>query len=82
MNDDSIDGHRRSITVPAQGSYSVSFPVRMTAIGDVEMQVLASSSLAADSLIRTVSVKVRIFLCCCLTSCCNMLIRTVSVKAR
>ena len=56
--DDKVAGNVRKLTVKSQSSVSVSFPLRMTSLGDVSVQVSATSSFASDSLIRKIDVQV------------------------
>ncbi len=51
-------GSRRSFVVGGDDSRSVSFPLRMTAIGETEVRVTATSETAYDSLVRRVNVRV------------------------
>ena len=68
VDDLDVAGPVRRITIPADSSISVSFPVRMTTIGDVDIKVVALSNRAYDSLIRTVHVNVRfVYLIICKT---------------
>ena len=58
VDDLDLAGPVRKVTIPADSSISISFPVRMTTIGDVDIKVVALSNIAYDSLIRTIHVKV------------------------
>ena len=59
--DDKVAGNVRKLTVKSQSSVSVSFPLRMTSLGDVSVQVSATSSFASDSLIRKIDVQVDLY---------------------
>ena len=56
--DDKVAGNVRKMSVKSQSSVSISFPLRMTSLGDVAVQVSATSSFASDSLIRKINVQV------------------------
>lgn len=58
VDDEAVAGRIRQIKVPAEGQYSISFPLKMNQIGEIEIQVSATSPVAADSLIRKIFVKV------------------------
>ena len=53
-----MSGNENKVVVKSKGTSVVSFTVRMTSIGRVDIKVTALSSLAYDSLIRTVNVEV------------------------
>jgi len=55
--DDKVAGNVRKMSVKSQSSVSISFPLRMTSLGDVAVQVSATSSFASDSLIRKINVQ-------------------------
>lgn len=63
LGDDSrITGARRTFSIPANDSFSVSYPIRLTSIGNVDIMVEAASEISFDRLKRTVLVKVNYFL--------------------
>ena len=53
-----MSGNESKVVVKSQGTNVVSFTVRMTNIGSVDIKVSALSNLAYDSLTRTVNVEV------------------------
>ena len=57
-DDFDIAGPVIDFVVPAEGAFSISFPVTMSTVGDVPFTVKALSPLAADVLTRNVFVKV------------------------
>ena len=57
-DDMDIAGPSRMFNIPADGSYSVAYPLRMTSIGDVPVKVTARTESGYDSLVRKVHVKV------------------------
>ena len=58
-NDKSINGHLRKVLIPSRGFATVKFPLRMDALGEVPIQIKASSlPLAVDVAERRVYIKV------------------------
>nr|NP_001027688.2 alpha-2-macroglobulin homologue precursor [Ciona intestinalis] len=56
-NNSAAVGFSRRITVPASGSVSVKFPVRMETLGEIPITMTAISEIASDALTRKVFVQ-------------------------
>ena len=57
-NDKSTNGRLRSVLIPSRGFATVKFPLRMDALGEVPIQIKASSPWAVDVAKRRVYIKV------------------------
>ena len=63
-------GAVRQLQVPADGATSVYYPLRISALGDVPVTVIAVSEIAADAVTRRLFVRVSAVLSCRKTCCC------------
>ena len=57
-----LAGSERQFYIGAGDSFSVSYPVRITSLGDVDIKVEAQTETSYDAIIRTVHVKVNILI--------------------
>ena len=56
-----LAGSERQFYIGAGDSFSVSYPVLITSLGDVDIKIEAQTETAYDAMIRTVHVKVNQF---------------------